>query len=80
MEYNLLTYNYSNNAGSSNNNTSTSTTTSSRTISTLRTVSSAGFDAFYRDEVSSFDIALSASSFDHDGLGNSFGIYIYVCI
>eukprot|EP01036_Dinobryon_divergens_P029429 gene29430-38523_t len=54
VEYNLLTYNYSN-AGNSN--------------STLRTVSSSGFDAFYRDEVSSFDIALSASSFDHDGLG-----------
>ena len=60
MEYNLLTYNYSN------------------ANSTLRTVSSSGFDAFYRDEVSSFDIALSASSFDHDGLGTLTAFFLFL--
>ena len=35
----------------------------------IRTVSGSEFSAFYLNEVSSFDIALSVSSFDHDGLG-----------
>ena len=35
----------------------------------IRTVSGSEFSAFYLNEASSFDIALSVSSFDHDGLG-----------
>jgi len=37
--------------------------------SKIRTVSSSGFQALFSQEATSFDIALSVSSFDHDGLG-----------
>lgn len=37
----------------------------------IRTINGNGFESFYSksEELGSFDIALSASSFDHDGLG-----------
>jgi len=39
------------------------------TYGNLRTVSGEDFDAFYATEQNSFDVAISLSSFDHDGLG-----------
>ena len=45
--------------------------------SSLRTVNGSGLDIFYRDEIDSFDIALSVSSFDHDGLGNIYYVNMY---
>jgi hypothetical protein len=76
VEYNFLIYNYSHAGKSSTGSNSgiggsgsSGTDTPLPIYPTLRTVNSGGFDAFYRDEVSSFDIALSVSSFDHDGLG-----------
>ena len=46
----------------------------------IRTIDSSQFESFYNDpnELGTYDIALSASSFDHDGLGihnTIYGIY-----
>lgn len=82
MEYNSLTYNYSHvhksGTGSSSGIDGGTGTATPAIHPTLRTVSSGGFDAFYREEVSSFDIALSVSSFDHDGLGEHNNPYMTV--